>query len=76
MTVTLTASQIEVITDILCEALDEAQGGYRYDQILDALNAINEGNYHEDLSNQDPGYQGQEARPDYQAEEVRQEMGM
>ena len=42
MTVTLTASQIEVITDILCEALDEAQGGYRYDQILDALNAIKE----------------------------------
>lgn len=41
-TVTLTASQIEVITNILCEALDEAQGGYRYDQILDALNAINE----------------------------------
>lgn len=53
MTVTLTASQIEVITDILCDALDEAQGGYRYDQILDALNAINtiEGsNHHEDLS--------------------------
>lgn len=45
MTVTLTASQIEVITDILCEALDEAQGGYRYDQILDALNAIKEGNH-------------------------------
>ena len=43
MTVTLTASQIEVITDILCEALDEAQGGYMYDQILDALNAIKEG---------------------------------
>lgn len=42
MTVTLTASQIEVITGILCDALDEAQGGYRYDQILDALNAINE----------------------------------
>ena len=42
MTVTLTASQIEVITDILCEALDEVQGGYRYDQILDALNAIKE----------------------------------
>lgn len=42
-TVTLTASQIEVITDILCEALDEVQGGYRYDQILDALNAIKEG---------------------------------
>lgn len=43
VTVTLTTSQIEVITDILCEALDEAQGGYRYDQILDALNAIKEG---------------------------------
>lgn len=40
MTVTLTASQIEVITDILCDALDEAQGGYRYDQIMDALNAL------------------------------------
>ena len=43
VTVTLTTSQIEVITDILCEALDEAQGGYMYDQILDALNAIKEG---------------------------------
>ena len=42
VTVTLTASQIEVITDILCEALDEAQGGYMYDQILDALSAIKE----------------------------------
>lgn len=40
MTVTLTADQLEVITDILCNALDEAQGGVRYDQILDALNAI------------------------------------
>ena len=43
VTVTLTASQIEVITNILCEALDEAQGGYMYGQILDALNAIKEG---------------------------------
>ena len=42
VTITLTTSQIEVITDILCEALDEAQGGYMYDQILDALNAIKE----------------------------------
>lgn len=39
-TITLTADQLEVITDILCDALDEAQGGYRYEQILNALNAI------------------------------------
>jgi hypothetical protein len=41
VTVTLTADQLEVITDILCNALDEACGGVRYDQILDALNALN-----------------------------------
>lgn len=36
-------TKTQAITDILCEALDEAQGGYMYDQILDALSAIKEG---------------------------------